>query len=370
MSNAMMLTDRDAVPKTMEIATTRASQEVQAAMVVAKRFPRDEIASMSRIMRSCKRKGLAEFALYEYPRGNTRVTGPSIRLAEALAQAWGNIQFGITELDQRHGESTVEAYAWDLETNARQSKVFHVKHERRVGRGDDFRIDRLTDPRDIYEMVANNGARRLRACILGVIPGDVVDAAVEECKRTLQGNNKEPLIDRVRKMVQAFEELAVSQAMIEGRLRHKVDATTEHELASLRRVFLSIKDGMAGVNDFFDQAAGSEPQTGTKTERLAGKIKKKSEPVADSNMQEDANNVDKESDTHSEPGPNPAIASLFEAWETMGGDEAGLNKALRQEKIIAGIDVFWNMKPAAAETMLRTGLLKKIYEKMHGQQDG
>ena len=32
-----------------------------------------------------------------------------------MAQAWGNMQFGIRELDQRNGESTVQAFAWDVE---------------------------------------------------------------------------------------------------------------------------------------------------------------------------------------------------------------------------------------------------------------
>ena len=76
------------------------------------------------------------------------VTGPSIRLAEVLAQNWGNLDFGIVELEQRFGESSMLAYAWDLETNTRQTKVFTVKHKRRA-RGADVS---LTDPRDIYEM--------------------------------------------------------------------------------------------------------------------------------------------------------------------------------------------------------------------------
>ena len=63
-----------------------------------------------------------------------------------------------------------------------------------------------TDPRDIYEMVANQGARRLRACILGIIPGDVVGASVEECQKTLTTGNDEPLIDRIRKGIKMFED--------------------------------------------------------------------------------------------------------------------------------------------------------------------
>lgn len=86
-----------------EMMISRQAQEVQGAMVIAKRFPRDEVESFNRIMQSCKRKSLAESAMYEYPRGGTKVSGPSIRLAEAMAQNWGNIDFGITELEQKMG---------------------------------------------------------------------------------------------------------------------------------------------------------------------------------------------------------------------------------------------------------------------------
>ena len=163
----------------------RAIQEVQAAMVIAKRFPRNVKDALDRILNSCTRTSLAEQALYTYSRGGTDISGPSIRLAEAVAQQWGNLQFGIRELEQRNGESTVEAFAWDLETNTRQVKVFQVPHTRYTkSKGNTA----LSDPRDIYELVANQGARRLRACILGVIPGDVIDEAVRQCDVTLSAS--------------------------------------------------------------------------------------------------------------------------------------------------------------------------------------
>lgn len=90
-----------------EMMISRQAQEVQAAMVVAKRFPRDEIEANNRILNACKRKSLAERAIYEYPRGGENVTGPSIRLAEVMAQNWGNLDFGITELEQKNGESNL-----------------------------------------------------------------------------------------------------------------------------------------------------------------------------------------------------------------------------------------------------------------------
>lgn len=234
---------------TAEMVTSRQAQEVQAAMVVAKKFPRDESASWQRVMRACQRKTLAEQAMYEYPRGGQKVTGPSIRLAEAMAQAWGNLDFGIIELEQKNGESQVMAYAWDLETNTRQSKVFSVPHIRGTKKGN----IPLTDPRDIYEMVANQGARRLRACILGVIPGDVIDSALTECKKTLAGGNTEPLIDRVRKGAKIFEEkFSVTVPMLEKYIGCKLEAFSENDLIRLNNVFRSLKDGMAKREDYFD----------------------------------------------------------------------------------------------------------------------
>lgn len=260
---------------TTQAMVSRQAQEVQMAMFVAKQFPRDTYAAFNRIMQSCERQKLAEEALYEYPKGGQMVTGPSIRLAESLAQSWGNLDFGILELDQKNGESNVMSYAWDLETNTRQTKVFTVKHERSTKKG----ITKLTDPRDIYEMVANQGARRLRNCILGVIPGDVVDAAVKQCEKTLTSGHKEPLQDRVRKMITAFQkDYGVNKEMIEQVAGCTADAFTEQLMLKFTKIFRSLKDGMASREQFFDIRTGKSAEVLNDTEKAfkeASKNKRK-----------------------------------------------------------------------------------------------
>ena len=96
---------------------------------MAKKFPRDEYEAIEKIRRSCQRATLAEQAIYSYPRGGQNVSGPSVRLAESLAQNWGNIDYGIIELEQKDGKSEMMAYAWDLETNTRVTKIFGVEHK-------------------------------------------------------------------------------------------------------------------------------------------------------------------------------------------------------------------------------------------------
>ncbi|MGM9586268.1 MAG: hypothetical protein ACI3VA_02110 [Candidatus Limivicinus sp.] len=234
---------------TRDMATTREAQEVQAAVFMAKRFPRDENQAIARIAQSCKRRGLAEKAIYTYPKGGQNVTGPSIRLAEAIAQSWGNLQCGVVELSQEAGESTCMAYCWDIETNFRDTKVFTVPHAIQTRNG----TKQLTDPRDIYEHVANQGARRKRACILAVIPKDVVDSALEACQKTLASGYKEPLIDRLRKMVDVFRnEFSVPLESIEKYIGYKLDSFTEMDMVTLRGVYTALKEGSSKREDYFD----------------------------------------------------------------------------------------------------------------------
>ena len=113
----------EALPNTMtEVKSQREASEIQAMVFMAKQFPRNQIQAADRILNACTRQTLADSAVYSYPRGGQNIEGPSIRLAEVLAQNWGNLDFGIRELSQENGVSTVEAYAWDLETTDRPAR--------------------------------------------------------------------------------------------------------------------------------------------------------------------------------------------------------------------------------------------------------
>lgn len=234
----------------------RAIAEVQAAMVIAKKFPRDPVAAMDRILNACTRPSLAEGALYSYSRGGSDITGPSIRLAEAMAQQWGNMEFGVRELEQRDGVSSVEAFAVDIETNTRQVKLFQVPHERHTRNG----VKKLTDPRDIYELVANQGARRLRACILGVIPGDVTEAAVRESEKTLTAN-ADTSAEGLKKLVAAFEPYGVTKEHIEKRIQSRLEAIRPAQVVQMKKVYASLRDGMSTPADWFEMDAAAKDLT-------------------------------------------------------------------------------------------------------------
>lgn len=238
---------------TVAIEQSRAVAEVQAALLIAKKFPRNKAEAFEKIIETCSRKDFAEAATYAYPRGNEKITGPSIRLAEAMANAWGNIEYGIRELAVYDGETEMEAYCWDTETNVRSKQTFRSKHERHTRQG----ITKLNDPRDIYESNANLGARRLRSRILAVIPSDVQAAALKQVRATLAGDATLPLSEKIKTIVSKFGRLGVKVSHLETKLGHKLEACLPDEYADLVEIYTSLKDGMASASDWFDVPKGT-----------------------------------------------------------------------------------------------------------------
>lgn len=248
---------------------SREMEQVKGQITMARMFPRDLTWARSKILESCKRIELAEKAEYTYPRGGEQVTGPSIKLAEVIAQNYGNLDFGIRELEQGDGYSKVEAFCWDMETNVRRTTIFDVKHERHTR----YDVKKLTDPRDIYEMMANNGSRRLRACILQLIPGDVVDEAVHACRQTIKDalNKEDPkkLLARARKLVDAFAKYSVSATMLEKKCDgRKPEQWTADDIAELTKIGTSLADGVVKPADVFDEAKDTQPISKSQIEEL------------------------------------------------------------------------------------------------------
>lgn len=248
---------------TIEIESARAIAEAQGKLVIAKRFPRNEALAFDEAMQACRRMGLAEEAFWSFPRGRETISGSSIHLARELARVWGNVEYNIRELSRKDGVSEMQAFAWDLQTNTLVTQNFTVRHWRDTTSGGYA----LTNERDIHELTANQGARRLRGCIFGVLPADLVRAAEDECKKTLAGNNDEPIKDRVRKMVAGFSKLGVTAAMIEARIGHSLDSMLPEELDELRSIYTSIKNGVTAAGEWF---GGARPERETATEVLEG----------------------------------------------------------------------------------------------------
>ena len=254
MSNNMMPQFNDINQGTVAIEASRAIAEAQGKLVIAKRFPRNEVAAYAKAMEACQRPSMAAKAFYSFPRGGQTVEGPTIRFAEELARCWGNIDYGIKELSQDDGKSEMQAYAWDLETNAQSVQNFTNPHtrEKTDKKTKTVTMETLKSQRDIYENNANMATRRLRSRILAILPSWFVEDAIEECKKTLAGQNDLPLVDRVKKMVVQFAKFGVTQEQIERRLKRKIDTMTAEDFVEYIGIYNAIKQGESKIADWFE----------------------------------------------------------------------------------------------------------------------
>lgn len=250
-----------------EYQESKALSEIKGKMYLARQFPRDQDWSLQNVLQECKRPELAACAQYEFPKGDSVVRGPSIRLVEVLARHWGNIDSGVNEIEANDGSTLIKAYAWDLETNVSDEKTFSVKHERTTKKGS----YKLTDERDIYEMVANKGARRKRACLLAVMPGWYVEAALTACEETLKQSLTEgKSMDEVREsIVSAFSEFEIGPDQIEQKLGKEVGALSKNDVVKLRHLYAAIKDGFVKAADAFGLPSPADAAVPSEEEKSA-----------------------------------------------------------------------------------------------------
>lgn len=280
----------------------RTLAEVQVAVMMAKQFPRDKIYAREKLVNDCCREGLAAVATYSYSRGGSDVTGPTIRFAEAVKNAWGNLQSGFRELSRQKGvdgvmQSEVEAFAWDAENNTRESTVFIVKHWRDTKKGG----YELKDERDIRELISNQAKRVERTCIINSIDGDIIEAGLRQCNETL---TKTIVItpERITSMVKMFAEYNVTKDQLEKRIQRRIDTINSALMISLTKIFNSLKDGMSKPEDWFDMGE-EKPKTGN--EGLKQKLQPQKEPEPEAKKEDDEPAHDPETGEIVEPSAPP-----------------------------------------------------------------
>jgi len=263
-----------------QISASREIAEIEGAIVLARKFPRNEFDALSKILEECKRTKIAEKAMYSYKRGGELITGPSIRLAEICQRYMGNIISGTKEIGQDEHRTWLESYSWDLETNSKTSITFsvpHIRYTRKDGRKP------LVDPRDIYDMGANWGARRRRACILASIPGHIIDAAVNTVKKTLAAESKQATkTEKRHNIVARLAKLDVPVQAIEDYLNHAIDICSEDEIVHLHGIANSIEDG-APREDYFNFRKGKSSTVTPEAQRINEALKEEEPPCVEEN---------------------------------------------------------------------------------------
>jgi len=236
-------------------AMASAQHEIQSAIIVAQRFRRNEETAYGRLMKSCTRPTFAEEATYSFPRGGATVEGPSVNLAREFARIWGNIRYGLEIVREDEESRQIRGWAWDLETNAKVSAEDEFK--KLIFRKQGGWVK--PDERDLRELTNRRGAILIRNCLLQVLPKDFVEDAILRVKQTLKDGAASDPDAAKKRILSAFSEFNITGEMLGEFLGHAVAQATPDEVAGLRGIYQSIRDGNSTWADYREPAK-AEPE--------------------------------------------------------------------------------------------------------------
>lgn len=244
------------------------SAEVDVQIRTAKHYPRS-IAKFKddAISLACLTPETALSCWYSLPRGGKEIEGPSIRLAEICASAWGNLRYGSRIIGEDRNFITAQGFAHDLERN--QAASFEVK--RRITNKSGVRFQP-----DMIAVTANAACSiALRNAIFRVVPRALVEFVLLKARACAAGEIKSVEVARVA-ILEYFAKLKVSKDLLLGTLgRASIDDVTQDDIVNLRSVAKHIKDGEMTVEQAFPQQEQLPPAGATKAQETLDKINEK-----------------------------------------------------------------------------------------------
>lgn len=257
----------------------REQSDIQAAVVSAKHFPRNEVAASLAVTKSFARPLLAEAARYQFPRGGKTISGPSVDCARELARLWGNIRYGLRVVSLTDESVHIRGFAVDLETNSQSEYEDQFKRlvQRKQRDGETRWVE--PDERDLRELIGRRGAILIRNAILSLLPPDLIESALATADKTLRGvasgELKSSREDVIKHLVGRFDNLGVSVAMLEGYLGHALADANADEVTELKGIGKSLADGVTKREDHFElQPAAEGAKDGNALARIKERLKK------------------------------------------------------------------------------------------------
>jgi hypothetical protein len=235
---------------------TQARSMIEARYLMAINRPRDLDMVRERLLKECRRPSFAEVARYRKPIGKG-VEGPSIRFAEAAIRCMANITVETMTVFDNVEKRIVRVMVTDLEANVPYSqdvtitktierlslKTGEVPLKTRINsKGQTLYILEATDD-DILNKQGALISKAVRTLGLRLIPGDLLDEAMDEVLRTLNTRDAQDPDAAKRRLFDSFSGLGVSAEQIKDFLGHKGDVLSPKELADLRALYSAIRDG-------------------------------------------------------------------------------------------------------------------------------
>ena len=235
----------------MLTAINRAEVDIQIA--TAKQYPRDVNAVLNKIATyATMDRETAEDCFYVLRRKDANgqdavIEGLSVRMAEIIAGAWGNLRVQTRIIGNDGRMITAQAVCHDLETNFAVSK--EVKRSIMTKKGYTYSQD--------MQVVTGNAAASiaLRNAVLTVIPKAVTKRIINEVRKVALGQSIDLETSR-QNIIAYFGKMGVTQQQILDHLGIKdLKEIDQQAVFELRGTANAIKEGTTTVQETFVRPA-------------------------------------------------------------------------------------------------------------------
>lgn len=228
-------------------AMERAEVDIQIA--TAKQYPRDLQVALNKIETyATMDKETAEDCFYVLRRKgaggqDTVIEGLSVRMAEIIAGAWGNLRVATRIIGNDGKVIIAQAVCHDLETNFAVSKEVRRRITSKDGR---------TFSEDMQVVTGNAAASiAFRNAVLAVIPKAVTKKVISEVKKVALGQSID-LEQSRQNVLSYFNKIGVTQEQLFFYLGVKTIAEIDKQMIfELRATANAIKEGTTSVDESF-----------------------------------------------------------------------------------------------------------------------
>ena len=273
-----------------DVLAAQGRAQVQARYLVARQNPRDWDQVRQRVLKDCDRPFFAEAALYSKPMGTSKVTGLSIRFAEAAQRAMGNIMPERLMIYDDATKRIVRMAITDLEANVTHFKdiVLEKTVERKDKKGRTVLSQRLNSYGDVVYLVEATEDELLtkeaaitskieRMLTLKILPADIQEEAIAAVRETQRKRDREDPQAAKNKLIDAFDDLGVRVPDLKAFLgADTLESIQPKDLEQLRAVYTAIKEGETNWREVMEQrhaARGTKAPEGEGTSSSGNKAK-------------------------------------------------------------------------------------------------
>lgn len=265
------LAPRMNLPQSGETASSAVAAQakalVEARYVIALRQPRDMDTVRERLLKECRRPSFAAVARYKKPIGKG-VEGPSIRFAEAAIRCMANITVETMTVYDDREKRIVRVAVTDLEANVPYSQDVTIEKSverkkikdgdvvirvRKNSYGDTVHLIEATED-DILNKQNALISKAVRTLGLRLVPGDLIDEAMDLVIETQRTKDAEDPDAAKRKLFDGFAAIGIAVGQLKEYLGHEAESLTPKELTDLRALYAAIRDGETNWREIMDKA--------------------------------------------------------------------------------------------------------------------